>query len=54
MPAISPPALLPGQRVAIVAPARKISPAEVEFACQTLTNWGLDVVLGESIGAASH
>jgi muramoyltetrapeptide carboxypeptidase len=54
MPVISPPALLPGQRVAIVAPARKISPAEVEFACQTLTGWGLDVVLGESIGAASH
>ncbi|MDJ0366082.1 LD-carboxypeptidase [Hymenobacter sp. H14-R3] len=54
MPAISPPALRPGQRVAIVAPARKISPTEVELARQTLTGWGLEVVLGESIGAASH
>ncbi len=54
MPAISPPALRLGQRVAIVAPARKISLAEVEFAQQTLSSWGLEVVLGESIGAASH
>ena len=54
MPPIAPPPLRPGQRVALVAPARKISPAEVELARQTLTGWGLNVVLGESIGAASH
>jgi muramoyltetrapeptide carboxypeptidase len=51
---IAPPFLQPGQRVAIVAPARKISTAEIEFARQTLQGWGLEVVLGESIDAAHH
>jgi muramoyltetrapeptide carboxypeptidase len=54
MPAIAPPFLQPGQRVAIVATARKVSPAEVEAATRILTTWGLEVVLGESIGAAAH
>ncbi len=54
MPAITPPFLQPGQRVAIVATARKVSPAEVAAATQILSAWGLDVVLGESIGAAAH
>jgi muramoyltetrapeptide carboxypeptidase len=54
MPAIAPPFLQPGQRVALVSTARKITPAEVAFAQQTLAGWGLEVVLGESIGAASH
>lgn len=54
MPAIAPPFLQPGQRVALVAPARKISAVEVGFAVHTLRNWGLEVVLGESIGAAHH
>jgi muramoyltetrapeptide carboxypeptidase len=54
MPPIAPPFLQAGQRVAIVAPARKISTAEIEFARQTLQGWGLEVVLGESIDAAHH
>ena len=54
MPILAPPPLLPGQRVALVATARKITAAEVDFAVQTLTSWGLEVVLGSSIGAASH
>jgi len=54
MPIIAPPFLQPGQRVAIVATARKVGPAEVEAAIQLLTAWGLDVVLGESIGAAEN
>ncbi len=54
MSVIAPPFLQPGQRVALVAPARKISAAEVELAGQTLRGWGLEVVLGESIGAAHH
>ena len=54
MPSVAPPFLQPGQRVALVATARKISEAEVAFAVQTLTGWGLVVELGESIGAASH
>ncbi len=54
MPAIAPPFLQPGQRVAIVATARKVSPDEVEAAAHILSAWGLEVVLGESIGAAAH
>ena len=54
MPSIAPPFLQPGQRVALVAPARKISAAEVAPAVATLRGWGLDVVLGESIGAEHH
>jgi muramoyltetrapeptide carboxypeptidase len=54
MSAIAPPFLQPGQRVALVSTARKITLSEVAFAQQTLASWGLEVVLGESIGAASH
>ncbi|MGI4833117.1 MAG: S66 peptidase family protein [Janthinobacterium lividum] len=54
MPSLAPPPLQPGQRVALVATARKITAAEVDCAAQTLTDWGLEVVLGSSIGAASH
>ncbi|RZK62444.1 MAG: LD-carboxypeptidase [Hymenobacter sp.] len=54
MLSIAPPFLQAGQRVALVSTARKVSLAEIQFAHQTLTSWGLAVVLGESIGAASH
>ena len=54
MPALAPLFLAAGQRVALVATARKISEAEVAAAVQVLTSWGLTVMLGESIGAASH
>lgn len=49
-----PPALQAGQRVALVSPARKISAAELAPAIATLEDWGLDVVLGESITGAHH
>jgi muramoyltetrapeptide carboxypeptidase len=54
MPVLFPPALQPGQRVAIVSPARKISVTELAPAIQTLQDWGLDVVLGESIAGDHH
>ena len=54
MPPLAPPFLRPGQRVALVAPARKITASEVEAALTTLRSWGLVPELGESIGAASH
>ena len=50
----SPPALRPGDRVAIVCPARKVSHAEVAAAVRILTSWGLDVVLGETVTAEYH
>ena len=54
MSIIFPPALAQGQRVALVSPARKISAAELAPAVATLTAWGLDVVLGESIAGDHH
>ena len=43
-----------GQRVALVSPARKISAAELAPAITTLAEWGLDVVLGDSIAGDYH
>ncbi len=54
MPIVLPPPLQPGQRVAVVSTARKITAAELAPALATLAGWGLDVVLGESIGAENH
>ncbi|WP_310393888.1 LD-carboxypeptidase [Hymenobacter sp.] len=54
MPVQFPPALQPGQRVAIVSPARKISAAELAPAIAVLTGWGLEVVLGASIAGDHH
>ena len=49
-----PPPLQQGQRVAIVAPARKVLPADLAPALQILAGWGLAATLGESIGAEAH
>ena len=49
-----PPPFRAGQRVALVSPARKISAAELAPAITTLAEWGLEVVLGESIAGDHH
>ena len=46
---ITPVFLKPGDKVAIVATARKITPAEVEPAIKTMESWGLEVVVGDSL-----
>lgn len=46
------PALCPGDRIAVVATARKIPAQDVEVAVRTFERWGLEVVLGETIGAS--
>ena len=46
---IRPPYLHPGDRVAIVATARKISPKEIEPAVALLRSWQLDVVLPDHL-----
>jgi muramoyltetrapeptide carboxypeptidase len=46
--------LQPGHRVAIVSTARKITAEELAPALQVLADWGLEVVLGESIAQAHH
>jgi muramoyltetrapeptide carboxypeptidase len=46
-----PPALKPGDHVAIVSTARKISPQEIQASAEALSGWGLQVITGDSIGA---
>ena len=43
---ITPQYLQPGDKIAIVATARKVSPSEMEAAINTLRSWGLQVVTG--------
>ena len=51
---IRPPHLQPGDRVAIVAPARKISPQELEPAIALLRSWQLQVVLPDHLFDTHH
>ncbi|MCC2548918.1 LD-carboxypeptidase [Hymenobacter sp. BT175] len=50
----TPPALRPGDKVAIVCPARKVSHEELAASLAILDSWGLEVVLGQSVAAAHH
>lgn len=45
----TPPYLKSGDKVAIVAPARKVSPLEMDFAISTIQSWGLQVVTGNHL-----
>lgn len=51
---LRPPALQQGDTVYLLGTARKISVAEIEFAIATFKSWGLEVVLGKTIGAEAH
>lgn len=46
---ISPPCLKKGNKIGIVAPARKISKEEILFAIDTFEKWGLKVVFGKNL-----
>ncbi|WP_299819937.1 LD-carboxypeptidase [uncultured Pontibacter sp.] len=46
------PPLQPGDRIAILSTARKITASEIEAAVSAFESWGLEVVLGETIGAS--
>lgn len=46
---ITPIYLKKGDKIAIVSPARKISPAEAETAINIFTSWGLEVVKGDHL-----
>lgn len=48
------PSLHPGDKIAIVALARKINPVDIQLAIATFQSWGLEVILGKSITAAHH
>lgn len=45
----TPPYLKKGDRIALVSPARKISPAEAETSIKIFQSWGLEVVLGDHL-----
>ncbi|MDN6310506.1 MAG: S66 peptidase family protein [Flavobacteriaceae bacterium] len=49
-----PPALQKGDQVAIIATARKVQPQELEPAINLLESWGLEVIIGNSIGLKNH
>lgn len=48
-----PPHLKKGDKIAIVCPAKKL-PKEIDFAIDLLKDWGLEVVIGESVYASHH
>ena len=39
----APPNLKKGDKIGIIAPARKISKEDIQFAIDTFQNWGLEV-----------
>ncbi len=51
---IRPPFLKQGDTVGITCPARKISVEEIQAAIDILKSWGLNIVLGDTIGKADN
>jgi muramoyltetrapeptide carboxypeptidase len=51
---VTPRYLKPGDTVAIVAPARKVSPSEMEPAIRLLKSWGLQVITGQHLFGACN
>src|SRR5438552_3629701 len=54
MDIVSPPSLKKGDKIGIVAPARKISKEEMQFAVDTFEKWGLKVVFGKNTFGAEN
>lgn len=48
-----PPYLKKGDKIAIVCPAKKL-PKSIDSAISILENWGLEVIVGESVYASHH
>ena len=46
-----PPLLQPGDKIGIVAFAKKITLKEIQPAVKTFENWGLEVVIGDTVGS---
>jgi len=51
---IQPPFLKPGDKIAIVASARKITMQELQPAIDTFKRWGLEVVLSKNLFGSDH
>jgi len=41
-----------GEKIGIISTARKVSQSEIQAAIDTLNSWGLEVVIGKTIGSA--
>jgi muramoyltetrapeptide carboxypeptidase len=54
MNCIPPPYLKKGDRIGIVAPARKVSHEEIQPAVDTFKSWGLEVVFGKNLFKEHH
>ncbi len=51
---LAPDFLKKGDKVYILSTARKIAFSEIEIALKTIADWGLEIVVGETIGAEDH
>jgi len=51
---ITPPYLKPGDKLAIVAPARKVTASEMDAAIATFRSWGLQVITGPHLFGESN
>lgn len=49
-----PPILTPGDKIALISTARKIRKEEIAFAIDLFEKWGLEVILGKTIGAEEN
>lgn len=50
----TPPLLLPGDKIALVAPARKIDRALIDKSVEILQEWGLQIVAGKNLFSTQH
>lgn len=51
---IKPPFLKPGDKIGIVAPGRKVKPADIEASIHFFKAWGLQVVLAKNVYSNDH
>lgn len=51
---MKPPFLKQGDKVAIVAPAKRIDKLEIDFAIKIFQSWGLEVIVGDTIGTGIY
>ncbi|MFH1320950.1 MAG: LD-carboxypeptidase [Bacteroidota bacterium] len=51
---VSPPYLNPGDKIAIVSPARKVTKEEIQPSIDTLNRWEFEVVLGHNLYNSNH
>lgn len=50
----APPYLKKGDKIAITAPASKLDRKTIEIGVEILRNWGLDVLIGKTVGSEFH